>query len=90
MHDDTIGYEFEISVDLSDIFENLELRNIYIVTNLIGPDLRIIDIVVFVGEMVADDVVDLFLHEGADVVKDSLFLFSHYICIIKDISNYLN
>jgi hypothetical protein len=44
---------------------------------LVGPDLRVVDVVVFIGEVAADDVVHFLLHERSDVVEDRLLLFAH-------------
>jgi len=44
---------------------------------LIGPKLRVVDIVVFIGEMAADHTVDLLLHERAYVAEDGLFFLTH-------------
>ena len=44
---------------------------------MVGPDLGVVDVVGFVGEITADDVIDFFLDEGTDVIEDSLFLLSH-------------
>ena len=41
---------------------------------MVGPELCLIDVVDLVGELVADDVVDFFLDEPADVVEDCFFL----------------
>ena len=46
---------------------------------MVGPDLGVVDVVGFVGEIAADDVIDFFLDEGTDVIEDSLFLLSHMI-----------
>lgn len=51
----------------------------YIVADLVGPDLCIIDVVVLVGEVAADDCVDLLLHEGTDVIEHRLLLFTHLL-----------
>lgn len=37
LHDDTVGDEFEIFIDIGDGFENLYLWYIYIITYLISP-----------------------------------------------------
>lgn len=44
---------------------------------MIGPDLRIVYVVVLIGEMVVNDVVDFFLDKRTDVVEDCLFLLAH-------------
>jgi len=44
---------------------------------LVGPELCVINVVIFVVELVVDDVVDFFLDEPADVVEDCFFLFWH-------------
>ena len=44
---------------------------------MVGPDLGIVDIVGFVGEVAADDVVDLLLDERTDVVEHGLLLLTH-------------
>jgi len=49
----------------------------YIVADLVGPDLGIVNVVVFVVEVLADDGVDLLLHEGSDVIEDSLAFVAH-------------
>lgn len=49
----------------------------YVIADLIGPCLCIIDIVAFVLEMLIDDLVDFPLDEGSNVVEDNLFLFGH-------------
>ena len=48
---------------------------------MVGPDLSIVDVVVLVGEVVADHVVHLLLHEGTDVVEHGLFLLAHRFTI---------
>jgi CBS domain-containing protein len=55
----------------------------YIVADLVGPDLSVVDVVVLVGEVIADDVVDFFLHERTDVVEDCLFLLAHFYIAIQ-------
>lgn len=52
-------------------------KDIYIIADLIGPDLGIVDVVVLVGEVVGYHIVDFLLYERTDVVEDCLFLFSH-------------
>ena len=49
----------------------------YIIADLVRPDLSIVNIVIFIGEMDVDDVVDFFLDEGTDVIEDCFFLFGH-------------
>jgi len=49
----------------------------YIIADLVRPDLSIVNIVIFIGEMDVDDVVDFFLDEGTDVIEDCFFLFAH-------------
>ena len=49
----------------------------YIIADLIGPCLSVVDVVVFVLEMLTDDSVDLCLDEDTNVVKDDLFLLGH-------------
>jgi hypothetical protein len=49
----------------------------YIVADLVGPDLRVVDVVVLVGEVAADHCVHLLLHEGPDVIEHRLLLFTH-------------
>jgi hypothetical protein len=39
--------------------------------------LGIVNVVVFIGKVTADDVVDLLLNEWANVVEYGLFLLSH-------------
>lgn len=56
---------------------------------MVGPDLGIVDVVVLIGEVVADHVVDLLLHEGTDVIEHGLLLFAHYIINIIGKSNHL-
>ncbi len=64
--------------------------NDYIVADLISPYLCIIDVVVFVGEVIADDGVDFFLNEGADVVEYSFFLFTHHLRLKNQYIDRLN
>lgn len=49
----------------------------YIVADLVGPYLRIVDVVGFGGEVVIDNAVDFLLDERTDVVEDSFFLLGH-------------
>jgi hypothetical protein len=79
LHDDTVGNELEISVDCGNILENLISFDIYVITDLIRPNLSIVNVVVFISEMAADDVVHLLLNEGADVVEHCLFLLTHML-----------
>ena len=44
---------------------------------MVGPDLGVVDVVGFVGEVTADHVIDFFLDEGTDVIEAGLFLLSH-------------
>lgn len=46
---------------------------------MVGPDLGIVDVVVLIGEVVADHVVHLLLNKGTDVIENCLLLFTHYI-----------
>ena len=55
----------------------------YIIADLVGPDLGIVDVVGFVGEVGTDDVIDLLLDEGPDVVEDCLLLLTHVTSQIK-------
>lgn len=52
-------------------------KNKYIITDLVADLLHIIQLVVYIGEVTADDFVGLLLDEGVDVVKYCLFLFAH-------------
>lgn len=49
----------------------------YIVTDLIGPDLSFIDIVIFLLEMINNDLIDLFLDKGSNVIEDCFAGFTH-------------
>ena len=49
----------------------------YIITDLVGPDLCIVNVIVLICKMVVDDVVDFLLHERTDVIENCLFFFSH-------------
>jgi hypothetical protein len=49
----------------------------YVVADLIGPNLSIVDVVVFVGEMIIDHVVDFLLYELPNVIENSLLLLTH-------------
>jgi hypothetical protein len=46
----------------------------YLITDLVGPCLGIVDVVVFGLQELSDDPVDLLLDHGADVVEDDFFL----------------
>ena len=59
----------------------------YIITDLIGPYLSLVYIVVFVGEVATDDRVYLLLHEGTDVVEYCLFLLAHLFFYILSTQN---
>jgi hypothetical protein len=63
LHDDAIGNELKVSVNCCNILENLNILRFYIIADLIGPYLGIVDVVVFIGKVAADDVVDLLLNE---------------------------
>lgn len=78
LHDDAIGNELEVFVDLGDILKDLDRKDSYIVTNLISPQLSIVDIVVLVGQVLTDNIVHFLLDEGTDVVKHCLFLLTHF------------
>lgn len=77
LHDDAIGNELKVSVNCCNILENLNILRFYVIADLIGPYLGIVDVVVFIGKVAADDVVDLLLNEWANVVEYGLFLLSH-------------
>jgi len=49
----------------------------YVVADLVGPDLCIVDVVVFIGEVAVDHIVYFLLHERTDVIEYRLFLFRH-------------
>lgn len=53
------------------------MRWMYIITDLVSPDLSIVDVVILVGQVVTDHVVDFLLHEGTNVVEYCLLLFAH-------------
>jgi hypothetical protein len=63
LHDDAIGNELKVSVNCCNILENLNILRFYVIADLIGPYLGIVDVVVFIGKVAADDVVDLLLNE---------------------------
>ena len=77
MHDDAVGNELEVSVDCCNILENLSILMLYVITNLVGPYLGVVDVVVFIGKVTADHIVDLLLNERSNVVEYCLFLLSH-------------
>ena len=77
MHDDAVGNELEVSVDCCNVLENLTIWIFYIITNLVGPYLSVVDVVAFIGKVTADHTVDLLLNERANVVEYCLFLLSH-------------
>jgi len=49
---------------------------VYVIANLIGPQLSIVDVVVLVGKVSVNDVVNLLLHERADIVEHCFLLLS--------------
>jgi hypothetical protein len=63
LHDDAIGNELKVSVNCCNILENLNILRFYVIADLIGPYLGIVNVVVFIGKVTADDVVDLLLNE---------------------------
>jgi hypothetical protein len=77
LHDDAIGNELKVSVNCCNILENLNILRFYVIADLIGPYLGIVDVVVSALEVLADDFVDFGLDEDSDVVENDLFLFGH-------------
>ena len=45
----------------------------YVITNLVGPCLSIVDIIVSTLEVLTNDFVDFVLDKDSDVVEDDLF-----------------
>jgi hypothetical protein len=86
LHDDAIGDELEVFVDCCDVLQNLEWGYAYVITDLVGPNLGVVDVVVLIGEVVADHVVDLFLNKWTDIIEHRLLLFAHYLFIATTIN----
>jgi hypothetical protein len=66
----------------------------YVIADLVGPQLGIIDIVVLVGQVIVDHVVYLLRHKRTDVVEHCFLLLSHHpnITIVSQLTpiKYLN